>query len=262
MPQGGTLRVRAAPAGPRPGGRDPATSVPGVSYVSVTVEDTGTGMDAPTLARAFEPFFTTKAPGAGAGLGLSSVYGLMQQQQGEVELESTLGAGTTVRLLFPASLDGETSPQPRGASATSPAGAEAVLLVDDMEPMRRAAQRVLTRLGYTVLLATSGEEGLAVFRANPGGIALVVTDVVMPGLDGEGLYRAIRSEGSLVPFVFMSGYPASEISGGRPLDPSVPFLRKPFTPDALAHCVGEALAREGTLVAVGPRGGSGSRTQG
>jgi PAS domain S-box-containing protein len=242
MPHGGTLRVSAAPAGPpqRDGGSAPR--LPDVAYVCITVTDTGTGMDAATLARAFEPFFTTKPPGAGTGLGLSSVYGLVHQQRGEVELESTLGAGATVRLVLPASSEKAVAPRSPEARAERAPSAGTILLVEDTAPMRRAAQLVLSRLGFKVLVAADGEEGLAAFRANAGAIELVVTDIVMPRLDGIGLFDAVRGEGSRVPFIFMSGYPASEAASGRSLDPSAPFLKKPWTADALAACVRQALA--------------------
>jgi len=242
MPHGGTLRVGAVLAGTpqRDGGSSPR--LPDVAYVSIAVTDTGTGMDAATLARAFEPFFTTKPPGAGTGLGLSSVYGLVHQLRGEVELESTLGAGTTVRLLLPAASEGAAATREPDATAERPVSVGTILLVEDTAPMRRAAQLVLKRLGFEVLVAADGEEGLAAFRGHAGTIDLVVSDVVMPRLDGIGLFDAIRGEGSEVPFVFMSGYPASEVASGRPLDPAIPFLKKPWTADALAACVRQALA--------------------
>jgi DNA-binding NtrC family response regulator len=131
------------------------------------------------------------------------------------------------------------SPEARAERAPS---AGTILLVEDTAPMRRAAQLVLSRLGFKVLVAADGEEGLAAFRANAGAIELVVTDIVMPRLDGIGLFDAVRGEGSRVPFIFMSGYPASEAASGRSLDPSAPFLKKPWTADALAACVRQALA--------------------
>jgi PAS domain S-box-containing protein len=206
-------------------------------YARLTIRDTGTGMTAAVRERAFEPFFTTKPPGAGTGLGLAMVYGLMQQHGGLVEVESTPGQGTAVHLLFPATAE-STSAAPSPPAGAPPRGSETVLVVDDEPAICRATRRLLEAYGYTVLTAPDGTEGLRVFDANRDRIGLVLSDVVMPGLDGRALYDAVRATGAQVPFLFMSGYTGPPEGGeGSLIDPDLPLLHKPWTAGELLHHV-------------------------
>ena len=211
-------------------------------YVTLVVSDTGTGMSVEVQDRLFEPFFTTKPPGRGTGLGMAMVYGLVKQQGGFVYVTSQEGKGTVVRLLFrPATA---LPSEERLASPPAPArpGRETILLVEDEASIRRAAQRVLERQGYRVLVAGDGVDALEVCRRYPGEVGLVLSDVVMPNLGGRELYARLRAEGAILPFVFTSGYALGDIATGH-LEPGVPFLRKPWTVDELLTTVREALDR-------------------
>lgn len=244
MPDGGTLSLGLALAGA--GGPDEAATSPvrARPHVCLTVSDSGVGMDARTLERALDPFFTTKPPGAGTGLGLSVVSGLVDQHGGELEIDSVPGAGTTVRVRLPVARPAQDAPPADLPAARTARGeAETVLVAEDDAHLRRAAELALTRLGFRVVAAADGEEALRMFHAQRGEIALVLSDVVMPRLDGPGLYAALSREGCRPPFVFTSGYPDLEFGRSRVLDPAVPFLMKPWTAEALARVVREALGR-------------------
>jgi two-component system cell cycle sensor histidine kinase/response regulator CckA len=208
-------------------------------YVRLTVRDSGLGMDEATRERVFEPFFTTKPPGSGSGLGLAMVYGLMKQQNGFVGIESAQGAGTTVALFLPLAT-GRTTPTARRPKPG--AGGELVLVVEDEEPIRKVARRVLERHGYRVLVAADGLEALGLFRDHESEIALILTDVVMPRLGGRGLYDTLRGAGKQVPMVFMSGYaPQDEVPEGDRLEPLTHLLLKPFSVDQLVAAVRQEL---------------------
>lgn len=210
-------------------------------YVCLTVSDTGAGMDAHTLERVFEPFFTTKSPGKGTGLGMSMIYGLTKQQHGYVDVQSQLGEGTTVSVYFPATGDPHV-PAPRRFSIEHvPVGTETILVVEDEEPVRRAARRVLEKYGYSVVTADDGEHGLALLRADPSGIALVLSDVVMPRMGGPELYEALRVERPGLKFLFTSGYTAKDVRASTQLDPKAAFLHKPWTPTELLIRIRELL---------------------
>ncbi len=241
MPRGGTVRLalervtldeayRALHGWGTPG-----------DYVALVVQDTGVGMDEQTRARAFEPFFTTKPPGAGSGLGLAQVYGLMKQMNGFVRLESQPGRGTRVTLFFPLAAR-RVSVRGAPARAASPS-ARTILVVEDEEPIRRVAERVLRRYGFDVLLASDGEEALQVWGRRRDDIGLVLTDVVMPRMGGRELYEALRGQGARMPVAFTSGHVTrGELEGeAGGLDPSAPFLAKPWTVEELLAFVREAL---------------------
>ena len=240
MPDGGRLWIEVEPAGRISGpGIDPARR-----YAGLRVTDTGVGMDEDTRARAFEPFFTTKPSGQGSGLGLSMVYGLVQQHRGAVQLDSAPGAGTRVAVYLPAADSGDPTEVPATASGpdlTARGGTETLLLVEDEEPVRRATQRVLERYGYTVLTAADGGEALRVLATLEPSIALVVTDLVMPKMGGRALFEAARRAGMHVRFLFASGYAPTELrETSRPHGPEH-FIQKPWTVEALAFRVREIL---------------------
>ena len=239
MPGGGTVRIGVGRAR-HEGGGGPA--LPPGEYVVVTVGDTGTGMDDATCARIFDPFFTTKPPGAGTGLGMPMVLRLVEAQGGAITVTSAPGAGTTARLYFRAA----TRPEPGSAAAERAplrGGDEMILLVEDDEPLRRAEQRALERLGYRVLVSADGLEALEVLRRRAVEIALVVSDSSMPRLAGRELYATIRREGMSVPFLFASGYGPGESPGGSVPEAEVPYLPKPWTLEDLAEKVREVLDR-------------------
>ena len=202
-------------------------------YVLFAITDTGKGMDAATMARALDPFFTTKPVGEGTGLGLPQVYGFVKQSGGHLKIYSELGEGTTVKLYLPRSLGQETHQSPRRATLTLP-GSETVLLVDDDEIVRATVASMLEDLGYEVLVASTGEEALAILQANAG-IDLLFTDVVMPGaLNGRKLAeRAVEIHPKLK-VLFTSGYTENAIVHNGRLDPGTELLSKPYDRDRLA----------------------------
>ncbi|MDX2121814.1 MAG: PAS domain S-box protein [Gemmatimonadota bacterium] len=239
MPNGGLLQLDVSKVDVA----QPPAGVPPGRYARLTVRDTGLGMDERVKARAFEPFFTTKPPGEGSGLGMSMVYGLTQQHGGFVELESTLGRGTMVRVFLP--LAGEDHPLPQGTPAPGSlrGGRETILLVEDEDGLRRVAQRALERVGYRVLTAADGLEALELYRRGAAEVDLVITDVVMPRLGGIALYRTLRQEGHNPRILFTSGYSAAELTDGDFPEAELVVLQKPWTLADLTQRVRNVLDR-------------------
>ncbi|MEM7159913.1 MAG: ATP-binding protein [Myxococcota bacterium] len=228
MPHGGAIVVETGLA--RPGDQPD-----GPTMFCLTVSDTGRGMDSKTQARVFEPFFTTKDVGEGSGMGLATVYGIVQQLEGHVQLESEPGEGSRFEVYLP--LAGQPvveEPVPSGAVARP-----TVLVVEDEAAIRRLVVRILGRQGYEVLAASDGESGLRRF-VERGDIDLVLTDIVMPGLDGVGLVRLLRRRRPELPIVFMSGYSGDHRRGIGVADRKR-MLDKPFTPEQLVERIDEAL---------------------
>ncbi len=233
MRNGGTLHVEVRRA--RLGAADRplhAWVEPG-SYVSVALSDTGVGMDAQTLARVFEPFFTTKPVGVGTGLGMSMAYGLVKQHRGYLHIYSEVGQGTTAKVYLPAVRDRGMSEFESVADESLPGGTEAILLVEDDQTMRLAAQQLLSKVGYRVLTAVDGQQGLDAFRAHRADLQLVITDVVMPKLSGFDMYEVIRGESRGVRVLFMSGFPAPNFRKTVGQDSHVAFVTKPWTASEL-----------------------------
>jgi len=233
MAKGGTLHVEVRRA--RLGAADRplhAWVEPG-SYVSVALSDTGTGMDAQTLARVFEPFFTTKPVGVGTGLGMSMAYGLVKQHRGYLHLYSEVGQGTTAKVYFPAVRDRGMPDLDAAADESLPGGTETILLVEDDQTMRVAAQQLLSKVGYHVVTAVDGQHGLDAFHAHRAALQLVITDVVMPKLSGFEMYEAIRGEARGLSVLFMSGFPAPNFRKTVGQDPHVAFVTKPWTASEL-----------------------------
>ena len=210
-------------------------------YGCVSVSDTGHGMDDETRQRVFEPFFTTKASVQGTGLGLAMVYGLMKQHQGFVHVYSELGQGTVFKLYFPAAAGEEPPQTTTQVPAVLRGGSETVLLVEDEEPLRRVAKRILVRAGYQVLEAADGKAGLELYRARQHDIDLVITDVVMPTMGGMELQREIVAGGSAPRILLMSGY-SDRSARAVPLEAgATPILQKPWTISDLLSRVREIL---------------------
>jgi CheY-like chemotaxis protein len=196
-------------------------------------------MDAETVSRAFEPFFTTKERGKGTGLGLSTVYGIVKQSGGYIHIESQPGKGTRV-LVYLARVHGAADSPSNVSPRTLPRGGnETILLVEDEESVRRLATLLLERSGYRLLVASSGEEALQTARAFAGEIDLLLTDVVLPGLNGRRLADLLRAERPRTKVVFASGY----FDDRGILEPGSDFIQKPFDPDTLARSVRRALDR-------------------
>jgi PAS domain S-box-containing protein len=216
-------------------------------YVLLSVTDSGTGMDRETLSRIFEPFFTTKEAGKGTGLGLSTVYSVVRQNGGVVNVYSEPGSGSTFRIYLPRrSGEGERAepaPKPPSAAAAD-GGAETVLLVEDDPTIREVALTVLRRRGYRVLSAPDAEEGLALLAAHDGPLHLLVTDVVMPGMNGRELSERVTALRPEARILFISGYPPGVLQERGILPESVgDYLQKPFTASDLASTVRSILDR-------------------
>jgi len=234
MPGGGTLFLETAEV-------EPAEAVLPGPQAALTVRDTGHGMDEGTRARAFEPFFTTKGASGGSGLGLSMVYGIVQQSGGHIALESQPGQGSSFRILLPRAEAPDPPPEAGPAPAPGSKGGETVLVVEDEPAIRSLACEMLEAQGYRAIGAGSGEEALGLAVRHPGPIDLLVTDVVMPGLAGPALADRFRLVRPGTRVLFISGYEGDDLVRRGMSD--VLFLPKPFTADVLGRRVREALDR-------------------
>jgi two-component system, cell cycle sensor histidine kinase and response regulator CckA len=245
MKDGGriTLRTRNFPASECGGLKDMAVAP--ADYVLVEVEDTGHGIPAEVRAKIFEPFFTTKEVGKGTGLGLSMVYGIVKQTGGYIFCDSEPGAGATFRILLPR-LVGDEADEPVKKEAPKPAadltGRGAILLVEDEEAVRAFAARALSSRGYTVLEAESGVDALRVVEEAGGSIDLIVSDVIMPEMDGPTMLTELRRRGLMAKVVFVSGYADDAFARALPDGQEFVFLPKPFTLKQLIETVKAAMA--------------------
>ena len=213
-------------------------------FVLLAVSDTGIGMSEETQAHMFEPFFTTKEKGKGTGLGLATVYGIIKQSGGFIWVYSEVGHGTTFKLYLPRVEElAERGSQPAQAAARAARGTETVLVVEDEAPVRSVARQVLERHGYTVLEAPSAEAALDIATRYSGIIHLLLTDVVMPGLNGRELASRLATLRPDARVIFMSGYTDDAVTRHGVLEPGSAYVQKPFTPDAIARKVREVLDR-------------------
>jgi PAS domain S-box-containing protein len=237
MPQGGKLRIETALTAIDEASTG-ARELPSGSYLVLSVSDNGSGMSPATRAAAFEPFFTTKEPGKGTGLGLSTVYGFVKQSHGHVDIESELGRGTTVTILLP-SVAPAAQAEPAAAAApaarrVSSAPAETILLVEDDEQVRGYVADMLRDLGYAVLVAENAEAAVASLAQSRERIDLLLTDVVLPGMNGRELAERAREIRPGIRALFMTGYARDVIVHQGRLDPGIDLIEKPFRREALA----------------------------
>ncbi|MCI0538450.1 MAG: PAS domain S-box protein, partial [Verrucomicrobiales bacterium] len=229
MPRGGRLTVRTTNVQSdetipnRPPGR----------YILLSINDTGTGMSADVKAHLFEPFFTTKDVGRGTGLGLSTVYGIVKQSGGDIEVDSEPGRGTTFRIYLPRVEDPTERPKLTEPAANTKGGLETVLLVEDEEGVRNLLQRVLQHSGYTVLAASNGAEALRLAAKHPGPIHLLLTDLVMPQMSGRELAERFAQIRPNLKCLYMSGYTNDAIIRHGISELDAAFLEKPFVPSTL-----------------------------
>ncbi len=238
MPGGGRLTLELANVNLDTPFTSSHDSIPPGRYVVILVRDTGSGMDAETLGHLFEPFFTTKEKGKGTGLGLATIFGIIKQSGGYVDVASAPGTGTDVRVYFPRSDARATSGvRPR---ASSRPGSETILVVEDESAVRNLVRAVLERKGYAVLAAEDGPAALEIVDKHSGVIHVLLTDVVMPGMNGRDLAARVRARRPTIKVVFMSGYtadvPADFGTEGGPV-----FLPKPFTEQNLTAKLREVL---------------------
>ncbi len=247
MPEGGTLSIATRNVTERESQRLSHHGMTVGEYVLIEVTDTGSGMPPEVMAKIFEPFFTTKGIGKGTGLGLSTVYGIVKQSGGFIYPETALGRGTTFRVYLPRYMPGnedelvaqKTAKKERPQDLT---GSGRVLLVEDEDIVRSFAVRALRRQGYEVLEATTGVEALEVMAANEGKIDIVVSDVVMPEMDGPTLLKELRKKNPDLKIIFVSGYPHEAFETSLDKNEQFAFLPKPFSLPQLAAKVKEQLA--------------------
>jgi signal transduction histidine kinase len=238
MPAGGTITIEttneeavASETGPslKPG-----------RYVVLAVTDTGTGMDAATRARAFEPFFTTKPTGKGTGLGLATVYGIVEQSGGAIGVDTEVGRGTTIRIYLPAASEEAAAESPVEAHPPDVGGTETVMVVEDNEAVRVLARRSLRQRGYTVIEARSAEQALD-WIARGATPDLLLTDVVMPGMSGPELAARLSEQHPRMRVLYMSGYSYDAAKAHGTFWEGAALLQKPFTPKQLAEHVRRTL---------------------
>ena len=245
MPGGGVLRIETGRALLTEELRAAAGGTAAPLWACLSVEDTGVGMDEATRQRMFEPFFTTKSSGKGTGLGMATVYGLVKQHGGVIDVDSAPGRGTRIKVYLPAVAAGAPAAGDRLEGGRDVrGGTETILVVEDESDLRRVATRILQQAGYQVLTAADGQEALEVLRQQPGPIHLVLSDLVMPRLGGRGLYDAARREGITTPFLFASGYSPGDDRGSLPPELGVPLLHKPWTHVDVLTRVREILDRK------------------
>jgi two-component system cell cycle sensor histidine kinase/response regulator CckA len=237
MPQGGTLTIETANVGwDEPQARRHPGALAGC-YVLLAVRDTGTGMDDTTRDRLFEPFFSTKSRGRGRGLGLSTVYSVVSQSGGHIELDSAPERGTVFKIFLPQVEYPAVTQKPGASTATLQQGSETVLIVEGKDEVRAAIASSLEMRGYAVLKACHGKEAVLICRRHAGPIHLLLTDVVMPQMTGLELAQRVSLVHPETKVLYIAGYTSDALNRHNMTEPSTAFLQKPFTPDALARRV-------------------------
>ncbi len=249
MPEGGILTIRTEAVRVNETHLETHPEARVGPFVCLGVSDTGCGMDAATRARIFEPFFTTKGAGKGTGLGLATVYGIVKQHEGWIEVRSGVGEGSTFNVLLPASGAPVTAVRPRSSHpALVRGGSETILVVEDEPVVREMAHLILQDYGYRVLEANSGPEALRQWEGNSKAIDLVLTDMLMPGgMSGRDLVDKLLTAYPKLKFIFTSGYDMEEANTALSCRPGDVFLRKPYTRSDLAKAVRERLDKEAAM---------------
>jgi len=246
MPNGGSITLRTRNVDAAEAAQFSYTGMPPADYVLLEVEDTGTGMPAEIMEKIFEPFFSTKELGKGTGLGLSTVYGIIKQTGGFISPESEVGRGTVFRIFLPRHVPAEGEVTSKAAAATvvkDLTGHERILLVEDEDNVRAFSARALRATGYEVFEADSGEEALYVLEDIGGQIDLMVSDVVMPEMDGPALLLKVREKLPNLKVIFVSGYAEESVRQDIADDRSVEFLAKPYSLDQINSKVKEVLGK-------------------
>jgi CheY-like chemotaxis protein len=237
MPRGGRLTIETSNVVlDRAYARQHAGLEPG-PYVVLAVSDTGHGMRPEVLARVFEPFFTTKEPGKGTGLGLATVHGIVKQSGGHVGVYSEPGQGTTFKVYLPRTDAPTVEAEPPATADELPRGSETILLVEDEASLRELVRECLEGGGYTVLPARHGTQALELCERHSGPLHLLMTDVVMPGMNGRELAERLRALRPEIRVLYMSGYTDDAVVLHGVLAEDMAFLQKPFTAETLARTV-------------------------
>jgi PAS domain S-box-containing protein len=230
MPEGGQLCIKVG-----------TVETDGMPQVTFAVQDTGEGMDAEVQSHLFEPFYTTKAKGKGTGLGLSIVYGIVRQAGGSINVSSLPGQGASFEIFLPRVTEAPAQVAVGEATSKTVPGSETILLVEDETALRKLASETLRASGYTVLEAATGEDALNIWSRSASSIHLLVTDIIMPAMNGRTLAERLRSARPEVKVLFISGYSENILDPIGPLDSTTAFLQKPFAPAALTEKVRELL---------------------
>ncbi len=241
MPEGGTLSLRLSCFNLKPGESPPYPELSPGEWVLFSVSDTGTGIPAEVLPHIFEPFFTTKEVGQGTGLGLAQVYGIIRQHEGYIDVASQAGQGTTFTIYLPAMVAKEKTATAEITTDIPRGHGETVLLVEDEPTVLATGQAMLEYLGYRVLTAVNGQEALAVYAKYKTEIALVITDMVMPELDGAALFQALQIQNPEIKVLLTTGYPLGEEALKVMVQGREEWLQKPLTMAQLAQVVSQAL---------------------
>jgi PAS domain S-box-containing protein len=237
MPRGGQLAIRTSVANFDEGSLPHPHAKPG-RFVCITVSDSGCGMDSETLSHIFEPFFTTKEIGKGTGLGLATVYGIVELHHGWVDVSSRVGAGTSFRIFLPVTTEKGVAPHETPVADPLLQGSETILLAEDEPAVRGLVQRTLTKCGYRVIESASGREALERWAAAPGKIDLLLTDMVMPeGITGSELATRLRGVRPDLKVIYSSGYSLELVAKDCELVEGLNFLPKPYDPQRLARTV-------------------------
>jgi CheY-like chemotaxis protein len=218
----------------------PESTIEPGSYVSLQVRDTGEGMDQATQSRIFEPFFTTRQASGGRGLGLPTVFGIVEQSGGHVMVESEPGAGTTITIYLPQYHGSEPASSPTAHSLTE-GGTETILLVEDEPTVRASVRRLLEWHGYTVIEARNGADAVAIYEDNEARVDLVLTDLVMPEMGGLELIERLRSRRPGLKVLFMSGYTEQAALRNGSVPRGSGFVEKPFTVETLMRRLRQVL---------------------
>jgi two-component system, cell cycle sensor histidine kinase and response regulator CckA len=240
MPEGGKLTIQTQNTVVDENHRRGQQFIRPGRYVTLSVTDTGMGMDRETQSRIFEPFFTTKEKGKGTGLGLSTVYGIVKQTGGYVMVQSEIGRGTTFHIYLPL-VEEAAEKHSDSAPDNASGGTETILLVEDEESVRQLVRDTLTAKGYKVIDAENGEAGLAAAKSHKGKINLVITDVVMPGMGGRELVKQLATTHPGTKVLYLSGYTEDAIVSDGSIEKGTAFLQKPFTLQNLSRKVREVL---------------------
>ncbi len=252
MPQGGDLCIETSNIVLNEDYSREHIAVKKGHYVLLTVSDTGSGMDAEVQQRLFEPFFTTKEKGKGTGLGLSTAYGIVKQSEGYIFCYSEIGKGSTFKIYLPRAAGEPQELHRADERAEKPVrGTESILLVEDDEAVRLLTASILESGGYSVLSAATGEEALTSLEAMRASLDLLITDVVMPGMDGGEVARHVSRRFPGVGVLYMSGYTENAIVHGGVLDPGVEFIQKPLDGTTLLQKVRTILDRPKSTVRSG-----------
>ena len=238
MPKGGKLTIATAPREVLSDRGEGESLMRAGTYATLSVSDTGVGMDSETRARIFEPFFTTKDVGKGTGLGLATVYGIIKQSNGQIEVESEPGKGASFRVSLPRVEQEPVAPRKATMTERHKHGTGTILLAEDEPLLRELGETILTQAGYKIQTAPNAEELKKFVAEHDGKIDLLLTDVVMPGMSGPELVRLVRARWPDVRVLYMSGYADDEIED---LDRDAGFLQKPFTPMELTAKIAEML---------------------